>query len=320
MLADPSPIRIAVSACLLGERVRYDGDHSLNPGIVEGFGQVFTLIPECPEVGIGLGVPRPPIRLMEDGTGSRLVGADGADLTQAMRRFSEEAAARFQAQRVGGLILKARSPSCGIGDVPVHREGRDPDPAGTGIHAATLQKRLPEAPAITEAGLADPARRDDWLTRVFGLAEIRRLGREPRIADLQRFHARWKMELMAHSESRTRRLGRMLALREDPERLFAAYREGFLEALAVPSTPGAHRNALQHLAGHLAGYLDSSERHGVHEAIHEFERGRRPLRDPIRRIARFGAGLPWLARQAYLDPLPAPLRYRETPWPASARR
>ncbi len=310
----PSRIRIVVSACLLGERVRYDGDHSRDPGIADCFGQVFTMIPECPEVGIGLGVPRPRIRLREDGGGNRLVGADGSDLTGTMRQFSEGAVSRFTADEVGGLILKSRSPSCGIGDVPVYRDGREPHPEGTGIHAATLRERMPEVPAITETGLADPARRDDWLVRVFGLAEVRRLGGG--IADLQRFHSRWKMELMAHSESATRRLGRMLAARKDPPRLLAAYREGFLAALAVPSTVGAHRNVLQHLAGHLDGQATTGERRRVHEGIDAFVRGETALREPIRPLVACGRRVASLRNQAYLEAWPAPLGYRETPWPA----
>ncbi len=301
-------IAIGVSACLLGERVRYDGDHSLDPRTAGDFSRVFELIPECPEVGIGLGVPRPKIHLRDSGDGPRLLGTGGEDLTDATRRFARGAAERFRKAEVAGLILKSRSPSCGIGDVPVFRKG--PETAGDGLHAATLFRELPEVPAITEARLREPLVRDDWLTRVFGLAEVRRIGST--IQDFYGFHARWKMAMMAHSESRTRRLGRLLAAGEPSGRMFAEYRREFLETLATSSRVGAHQNALRHLAGHLDG-----ERQELHRKILDFGRGEVPLAVPIRHIARLGRDVPTLANQAYLDLRPSPLGYRESLYPAA---
>ena len=310
----PPRTRIAVSGCLLGEAVRYDGGHRQSDYVTDALGRVFELVSECPEVGIGLGVPRPKIRLERGEAGARLLGSRDEDLTPLMDGYAREAAERFRGAGVAGVVLKSRSPSCGMGNVKLHGNGIVLAEDGTGIFASGLAAALPDAPRISEVDLERPARRDHWLTRVFAFAELVTLasGELPasRVYD---FHARWKMVLMAHSEPAARRLGRMLARLRDPTAALAAYRGGFLAGLAEPASVGTHHNVLLHLAGHLKKRLDPGDRARLTDEIGAFLALDVPLAVPVRSLARWVTrlGVGSLAGQAYLADFPTALRYRE---------
>lgn len=308
------PIRIAVSGCLLGEEVRYDGGHRRSETVAGALGEAFELVSECPEVGIGLGVPRPKIRLEREPRGTRLLGSQGEDLTPLMDDYARQAATRFDEDRVAGIVLKSRSPSCGMGDVKVHRGGAVISEDGTGIFASRLAAAFPETPRISETDLESPARRDHWLTRVFALAEIRELAASsPDARRLYEFHARWKMVLMAHSEGTARRLGRFLAVNRDARDALPRYREEFLGGLAEPASVGTHHNVLLHLAGHLRKPLDPAARERLGSEIAAFLAGEIPLAAPVRSLAAWAKRLdvPSLTDQAYLADRPEPLGYRE---------
>ena len=289
-------IRIAVSACLLGEEVRYDGGHRRSRYVAEGLGGAFTLVPECPEVGIGLGVPRPKIRLEAGSGGVRLVGAGGRDLTARMTAYAEAASDRFGEAGVAGLVLKSRSPSCGLGDAKLHHGGTVLSRRGTGIFAGAVLG----LPRTSETGLEDPARRDHWLTRVFAFAELRRLeGRE----GLDAFHRRWETALMAHSEAAALRLAHA---RDD----LPAYRSGFLAGLAAPPTVAGYQKVLLRLAGRL----DPADREAARGEILAFADRRVPLAAPVRKLAALSD-----AGGAFLEERPASLGYREGIYGLSAR-
>ncbi len=331
-----APPRIAVSACLLGVPVRYDGDHRRSDRVVERLGAAFSLLAECPEAGMGLGVPRPKIHLEREATaaGPRLIGSRSEDLTAAGVRYARAAAERFRRAGVCGIVLKSRSPSCGPGDARILSNGVEVSATGQGIFARTVSEALPEVPQISEVALEEPRQRDHWITRVFALREIReiraiRTAFAPRPADrrglespperrpsrwrsLYAFHARWKMLLMAHSEAAARRLGHRLATAGDPAAALAAYRPAFLAALAEPDAPNAHRNVLEHLAGHLKRRLDADSRRELHAAIRAAAAGAAPLAAPIRLLAAHARRLEVasLADQAYLDLRHPALGYR----------
>ena len=308
------PIRIAVSGCLLGEAVRYDGGHRRSSYVTGGLGGAFELVSECPEVGIGLGVPRPKIRLERAGAVTRLLGSRDEDLTPLMEGYTRETAERFRELGVAGVVLKSRSPSCGAGDVKVHANGRLVSEAGAGIFAGGLAAALPALPRISEADLEDPALRDHWLTRVFAVAELGELASGPaEMSRLYAFHARWKMVLVAHSEATARRLGRTLAGARDPEAALPAYRREFLAGLAEPPTVGTHNNVLLHLAGHLTKRLDAAAKSRLAEEITAFRAREVPLAAPVRSLAGWAAKrkVASLRDQAYLAERPRTLGYRE---------
>ena len=317
--------RIAVSACLLGEEVRYDGGHRRSGYVAEALGAVFRLVPECPEVGIGLGVPRPKIRLEAAPGGVRLLGSRDEDLTPAMDAYAKEAARRFGESGVVGIVLKSRSPSCGLADAKLHRAGAVVARNGEGVFARSLARALPDPPRIRETDLEDPARRDHWLARVFAFAELRDLdarldpggaGRAGYSA-LQQFHDRWKTVLRAHSEASAPKLelmfGAMRARTGNPREALAAYRSGFLAGLARPPTPESHASVLRHLAGRLEKRLAGPERGSLEREITAFRQRRLPLAVSVRTLARHARSLGGaaLVDQAYLEPRPPVLRYGE---------
>jgi uncharacterized protein YbbK (DUF523 family) len=166
-------VRLGVSACLLGEAVRYDGGHKRDAVVVELLGPRAQWVPVCPEVELGLGVPRAPIQLAGDPRAPRLVVAEtGEDLTGRMRRFTEARLDELARLDLDGYVLKAASPSCGPAGVPVQGT---PGATGAGLFAAALAARFPDLPVEDERRLADPAVRAGFVERATARARRHRV-------------------------------------------------------------------------------------------------------------------------------------------------
>lgn len=185
-----SEIRIGVSACLLGEEVRYDGGHKRNAFLLEELARYVRFVPLSPEVGIGLGVPREPVRLVRRENDVRLLGPAGADHTEAMRRWAAAAIRGIREQDLSGFVLKKGSPSCGLERVKVWDEPeKRPRPDGRGLFAQALVDALPGLPVEEEGRLHDPGIREHFVDRVFGHARVRDFFSGPwDAAALVRFH------------------------------------------------------------------------------------------------------------------------------------
>lgn len=161
-----SPIRIGVSACLLGEPVRYDGAHRRDPWVCGALARELELVPICPEMAIGLGVPRRPIRLVSTDGGVRVRDAEepgnaGRDLTERLRLLVQELAPRLDA--LCGYVFKSRSPSCGVRDVPLDDLSGRPQSLAAGAFARLVMAQFPGLPLIDERQLADPFERERFL-------------------------------------------------------------------------------------------------------------------------------------------------------------
>jgi len=230
---NPAPLRIGISACLLGEKVRYDGGHKRDALIMEHLGPYMTFIPVCPEVELGMGVPREPVRLERSGRGVRMVGATtGTDHTAAMTRFAERRAAGLEALDLSGYVFKKNSPSCGPGGVPIHGRGRATR-SGRGLFAAALRDRMPLLPVVDESELADRSGQERFLERVRAYRRLRDFfsGRWT-VEGLVQFHA------LERSRLRKRRgdLDRLVARAHSLPRatLAARYEGAFMGALGQP--------------------------------------------------------------------------------------
>jgi uncharacterized protein YbgA (DUF1722 family)/uncharacterized protein YbbK (DUF523 family) len=321
-MARPS-LRIGVSACLIGRKVRYDGQHKRDDWLVDVLGPFVEWVPVCPELEVGMGVPRETIRLVGRADGPRLVAErSGADHTAAMRRYAEEKVAELARLGLAGYVLKKDSPSCGMARVRVHGEGKGPPRRdGVGAFARVLLERLPMLPVEEEGRLHDAALRESFVERIFAFARFREaleegMGRGALVA----FHARHKLALLAHSPDGYRKLGRLVAGAAKGKAATAAaveaYGRGLMAALAVPSRRGRHANVLQHMLGYFRGLLDEPDRRELEQVILDYGRGLVPLvvpqtlfRHHVRRHA--GAhGIAWLAAQTYLDPDPKELLLR----------
>jgi uncharacterized protein YbbK (DUF523 family) len=160
--------RVGISACLLGSPVRYDGGHKRHRYVCEVLAEVVEWVPVCPEVELGLGVPRETLRLeRRDGQLALVATSSRRDLTAAMCDFAEERVRALAAERLSGYVLKARSPSCGIEAVEVFTApGPLPSADGRGLFAEALLRRFPDLPVVQEPDLDDESRRGLFLERV----------------------------------------------------------------------------------------------------------------------------------------------------------
>src|SRR5688572_283085 len=165
-----SPVRIGISACLLGEEVRFDGGHKRNSFLTEILGPHVQWVPVCPEVEVGMGTPREPVRLFRSGSELRMVTVHtGHDYTEAMNRWAEERVRQLDREDLCGYVLKKDSPSCGMEGVKVYGRSDVPERAGRGLFAQVLMTHMPWLPVEEEARLTDPRLRENFLERIFAL-------------------------------------------------------------------------------------------------------------------------------------------------------
>ncbi len=315
-----APIRIAVSSCLLGEAVRWDGGHKRDGFVVGTLARYFELVSVCPEVGIGLGVPRDPIRLTGTAEAFRVVDARGSgrDFTRALTAY-----ARRMARELGGIsgtVFKSASPSCGLAGVKVFSPGGGrPAKAGTGVFARTFVAADPLLPAEEELGLADPERRGHFVERVCAYARCRSLllGRNAAVRSAEfharhelaaMFHARHELAAMAHGEAPARRL-REQAERARGQSATKAYAAAFMALIARKASRRGHARVLQRAASLLDPALEREDRAALAEAIAAYRAGEVPRIVPLtllrRQLSRHPH--PRLVEQTYLNPSPAEL-------------
>jgi uncharacterized protein YbgA (DUF1722 family)/uncharacterized protein YbbK (DUF523 family) len=313
---EPEKIRLGVSSCLLGDEVRYDGGHKRDAFLVDTLGPFVEWVPVCPEVELGLGVPRPPIRLVGNPGAPRLLAEQGGeDLTARMRRWSAARVAELGGLGLHGYVLKRGSPSCGLFRVRVYGDNGLPGAVGRGLFAAALTDALPLLPVEEEGRLTDPGIRESFIERVFATARWQSfVAARPRGRDLVAFHAAHKFSILAHSPRHYTELGRLVA-RAGPRLVaetLARYGNGFAGALAIRATRARHVNVLQHLAGFFKRQLTADGRAELAEVIAEYHGGLVPLIVPltllkhhVRRLE-----LAYLADQVYLTPHPKELMLR----------
>jgi uncharacterized protein YbgA (DUF1722 family)/uncharacterized protein YbbK (DUF523 family) len=314
-------LRLGVSSCLVGRKVRYDGQHKRDAFLVDVLGPFVEWVEVCPELEVGMGVPREPIRLAGSAAAPRLVAErSGTDHTDAMLRFSEARARELEALGLDGYVTKKGSPSCGMERVRVHAgKGGPPRRDGVGMFARVLMERLPLLPVEEEGRLNDPALRESFVERIFAHARWKAaVAAGMRRGDLVRFHAAHKLALMAHSPAAYRALGALVGgMGKGPiARTVEAYGRGFMDALKVPATRGRHANALQHAAGYFKDLLDAADRRELGDAVSDYGKGHVPLVVPLTLVRHHArrhagaAGIDWLAEQTYLDPDPKELMLR----------
>jgi uncharacterized protein YbgA (DUF1722 family)/uncharacterized protein YbbK (DUF523 family) len=310
------PIRIGVSACLLGREVRYDGGHKRDAFLADTFGRYVEWVPVCPEVELGLGIPRPTLRLERHGADVRLImPKTGDDHTDAMRRYAAKRVAQFATDDLCGYVLKKDSPSCGMERVKVYDASVVPAKSGRGLFAAALMQRYPHLPIEEEGRLNDPRLRENFIERVFAYRRLRALfGGHWTLGDLVAFHTAHKLQLMAHSSKAYEQLGRLVAgaKRAGRAELRARYESQLMQGLAVLATRGRHANVLQHMAGYFKKQLDDDATRELQAVIEDYRRGMVPLIVPITLIRHYvrSFDVAYLKGQIYLDPHPKELMLR----------
>ncbi len=311
-----SPLRVGISACLLGQEVRFDGGHKRDRYLTDTLGQYFTWVEVCPEFELGLGVPRETLRLEGTADAPRLVFRKSReDITERMAALARKRAADLASQDLDGFILKSDSPSCGMERVRVYA-GKGPAARnGVGLFARALMDNSPLLPIEEEGRLNDLPIRENFIERVF----CYRRWREGVRAGFTRgklvaFHTAHKFLLLAHSPKHYVELGRLVAgMKPGPiAEVIRDYGALFMTTLRVKSTAKKHANVLQHLMGFLKNDMDRADKTELLALIDDHRRGLAPLVVPLTLLKHHLARVksPYISEQIYLSPHPKELMLR----------
>ena len=309
-------IPIAISSCLLGEEVRYDGSHKHNAYITQTLGEYFEYTAFCPEVAIGLGVPRPTIQLVQVDNQIRVCGSKDPklDVTEQLQDYARSVVPKLDG--FCGYIFKRGSPSCGMERVKVYRNG---NLLGTdrGAYAAVIMDCLPTLPVEEEGRLMDPVLRENFIERVFVYHRWHQFKRDDfTAAGLVDFHTVHKFTLLAHDEPAYRELGRIVADvgNADLDILADKYFKSMMQALRKPATRKTHTNVLMHVMGYVKQSLTGEDKQELLEVMEKYRLGQLPLIVPITLLKHYLRHFPdaYIQRQVYLNPHPDELMLRNT--------
>lgn len=308
--------KLGISACLLGAEVRYNGGHKESRLCSRTLNEYFDFVPLCPEVAIGLGTPREPIRLVGDPQAPRAVGTvnRAVDVTAPLAAYGERVAE--EQTELCGYIFMQQSPSCGLHRVKVYQDnGRPSEPQGRGIFAQAFCARHPDLPVEEDGRLNDPILRENFITRVFAYAEWQQLLRQGLTRKaLIDFHSRYKYLLMATHPMQYKALGRLLGnlAQHDLNELAPRYFSQLMEALKHCATRRTHSNVLQHLCGYLKQNLSREDKAEIQQLIGQYRQGVVPLVVPMTLLKHHFRRHPddYIAQQVYLQPHPEDLSLR----------
>lgn len=306
-------IKVGISACLLGDQVRFDGGHKKSDFCANELQRHVEFVKLCPEVGIGMPVPRPTIRLEQHDNGVRaVVPKTGEDVTEKLSNFADKAKSHLQ--QLSGYVLCAKSPSCGMERVKLY----DPDTGyarkeAEGIFVKRLRELHPALPLEEDGRLNDAPLRENFVMRVFVYDAWQQLPQPLRKADLLNFHTELKLLLLAHNQAEYRRLGRLVADQQDVDATFAKqYIEAIMAALGKPATRANHTNVLQHIQGYFGQHLNKEQKAELSALIMDYHDGVQPLLAPMTLLRHYLREYPneYLQGQRYLNPYPADLKLR----------
>jgi uncharacterized protein YbgA (DUF1722 family)/uncharacterized protein YbbK (DUF523 family) len=308
-------ITIGISSCLMGNEVRHDGGHKRNVYVTSTLSEYFNFRPYCPEMAIGLGVPRPTIRLTRSDSGVRLTGSDnaGLDVTDDMNAWSKSAISGMH--DLSGFILKNNSPSCGMERVRVYDTNGAPSRDGIGLFADALMKAMPWLPVEEEGRLNDAMLRENFIQRVFVYYRWQQMTRKSfSISALMEFHQRHKFILLAHDEEEYRKLGPMIAsvTKANLQQIAEAYLLRMMTCLKSRASRKRHSNVLMHVMGFLKNKINGDDKQELIEILDNYRNGKVPLIVPITLMRHHLRRFPdeYISGQYYMSPYPEELMLR----------
>lgn len=309
-------VKLGISSCLLGEKVRYDGGHKLDHFLKNTLGRYVDWVPVCPEVEYGLPVPREVMHLVRMEEGPRLMTSrTGIDHTDGMRRWAWRRLNELRKEDLCGFIFKSRSPSSGMRGVKVHNPSGIAAYTGVGIFSGAFIERFPLMPVEDDGRLQKPSLRENFIERIFVFKRWKETaGRARSLKDLIAFHTDHKLLILSHSPQHYTALGRLVAdaKKMKKEQLYARYLEILMEGLRFPATTKKNTNVLQHISGYFKLRLSAKEKQELIELIGTYDRGLVPLIAPIVLINHYVKKYDerYLLRQVYLKPHPTELMLR----------
>tara|TARA_R110000737_G_scaffold330577_2_gene346366 strand:+ start:1070 stop:2029 length:960 start_codon:yes stop_codon:yes gene_type:complete len=311
---EKADVVIGISACLIGEKVRFDASNKPSNFCIKELGQHVTYKAYCPEVAIGLPIPRPTIRLIKDEQLIKVSRPDGSgDVTSALKAYGKKIATL--SQNLSGYVFCAKSPSCGMERVKVYSPTGNPlQVQGIGVFSREIMKANPLLPCEENGRLNDPILRENFVARVYAYRHWQALV-ESGVSKhkLTSFHAQYKYTLMSHDLIAYKQLGRLLASADIAvEDMAEQYIAGLMAALKQTASRKNHANTLSHIQGYFSKHLDKAQRKELSEQIDAYRNGLMPLVVPLTLINHYLLAHPksYLAQQAYLNPYPESLKLR----------
>jgi uncharacterized protein YbgA (DUF1722 family)/uncharacterized protein YbbK (DUF523 family) len=309
-------IKLGISSCLMGNLVRYNGQHQLDRFLTDQLGQHVAWVPVCPEVECGLPVPRETMRLVGTPETPRLVTTrSGIDHTQKMRTWIENKLPSLEKENLCGFVFKSKSPSSGMQGVKIYTEQGMPSRQGAGLFAGAFMERFPLLPVEDEGRLNDAGLRENFIERIFVMQRWKKYAvTDGSHAGLVEFHTRHKLLLMAHSPGDLRPLGSLVAQgrRANRERLQAEYLALLMSALKLKATVRKNTNVLDHIMGYFKKQLTADEKKEMKDLIADYHAELVPLIVPVVMLRHYVRKFdePYLKGQFYLHPHPSELKLR----------
>lgn len=304
-------IQIGISSCLLGENVRFDTGHKRNTYITKVLSQFFEFRGFCPEVSIGLGVPRQTIRLVLEHDQIKCVGNKdkNLDVTEPLYQSAEDQ--KHWHQELSGYILKKDSPSCGMERVRLYK-GDTPDRIGVGLYAKRLMENFPHLPVEEEGRLGDPILRENFIQRVFIYHRWNTLKEEGITwKNITEFHAQHKYIFMSHNQTDAKAIGGWLANSHllPIEEASTIYLSKIMTLLKKRASKKGHANTLNHLQGYLKKSLSKEDKQELVDTINKYREGLLPLIVPITLLRHHFMHHPdeYITNSYYMKPHPSEL-------------
>ena len=310
-------MKIGISSCLLGQKVRYDGQHKLDRFLRDELGNFVEWVTVCPEVGCGLPIPREAMRLVgEDPESPRLMtNKHFVDITDQMEAYIFPKLEELAKENLRGFIFKSKSPTSGMGGVKIYTEAGMPSRRGSGIFAREFMKRFPNIPVEDEGRLHDAGIRENFIEKIYVYDRWRNyLETDRSVTGLMSFHARHKYLMMAHSPSILKEAGKIVAItdKRNIESVLIAYEDKLISILNLKATVKKHVNLLQHIMGYFKNQLSPDEKKELLEVIDRYYRELVPLVVPLVLLQHYVRKHkePYLSEQWYLHPHPDELKLR----------
>ena len=309
-------IRIGISACLLGQPVRFDGSHKHDHYLTNTLSEYLDFVPVCPEVESGFSVLRETLRLVGDPKAPRLVTSrTNIDHTDRMLGWAEKRVRELEAENLCGFIFKSDSPSSGLMRVKVYNSKGMAEKKGVGLFARTFTRHFPLLPVEEEGRLNDPVLRETFIEQIFTLKRWREtltLGRN--MKNLVDFQTRHKLLMLSHSPANARLMGKLVADgKQAPiQSVYAQYERLLIETLRMKSTIKKNLNVLEHILGYFKNQLGSDEKQEMLEIFDRYRNEFVPLIVPVTLLNHYvrKTDEPYLKQQVYLNPHPIALKLR----------
>ena len=309
-------IRLGISACLLGENVRYDGGHKLDRFLTDTLGQYVEYVPVCPEVECGLPIPRESMHLEGDPESPSLVTSrTKQDVTDRMVRWAEKRVVEIEEEDLCGFIFKSDSPSSGMERVRVYNEKGMPVKKGIGMFAKIFMEHFPLLPVEDEGRLHDPELRENFIERIFISKRWREaLTQKESRGIVVNFHTKHKLLILSHSPKHYQTMGKLVAKAKELsiKELYQQYQTILMETLQLKTTPKKNANVLQHMMGYFKEQLSADEKRELLEVIDNYRQEYIPFIVPITLIQHYVRKYdqPYLKEQVYLNQHPLELQLR----------